>query len=133
MPSSVVASSAELHKIPTRSNVGASGITPVVAILPIVAIRPTTPLYAAGRRVEPPVCVPKANGICRAPTLAALPALEPPGVRARSQGLRVGAGGSRYANGVVASLPIGIAPAARTADTHQASKGAALLSYEATP
>ncbi len=49
--------------IPTVSKVGASIATPAVGIAPKLGLNPTTPLYAAGRSVEPPVCVPNANGI----------------------------------------------------------------------
>src|SRR5579872_2848119 len=104
------ASPASRAMMPIVSAVGERIDTPGVGIAPKVGLKPTTPLNAAGRKVEPPVCVPKANGICRAPTAAALPELEPPGVRESFQGFRVGAG-SAYAKGVVCSLPIGIAPA----------------------
>src|ERR1700730_8498428 len=87
---------------------------------PYDGLKPTTPQYAAGRSTEPMVCVPSANGTCPAATAAALPALEPPGVRSASSGLYVGAG-SRCAHAVVCVLPTGTAPAARSAATHHAS------------
>ena len=68
------------------------------------------PQYDAGRKVEPPVCEPSAAGIIRAATAAAEPLLEPPGVCAVFQGLRVGEG-SAVANSVVTVLPRIIAPA----------------------
>src|SRR3954451_1774093 len=40
--------------------------------------------------MEPPVSVPRAHGAEPAATAAALPPLEPPGTRARSQGFRTG-------------------------------------------
>src|SRR5579875_591897 len=105
--------------MPMVSNAGDSMPTPAVGMTPNVGLNPTTPLNAAGRKVEPPVCVPNAKGTCRAPTTAPLPALEPPGVRSTFHGLRVGAG-SAYANAVVCTLPIGMAPALRAAATHHA-------------
>ncbi len=48
------------------------------------------PHSAAGWRIEPPVSVPSAHGARPAATAAALPPEEPPGTRARSQGLRTG-------------------------------------------
>src|ERR1700693_5981874 len=65
---------------------------------------------AAGRRVDPPVCVASANGTCLAATAAAEPLLEPPGVWAADQGFTV-SGGSAYANCAVAVLPNTTAPA----------------------
>ena len=44
---------------------------------------------AAGCRIEPPVSLPSASGAIRAATAAALPPLEPPGMRSRSHGFRV--------------------------------------------
>ena len=52
-------------------------------------MNPTTPQQAAGWRIEPPVSEPKPPGTNRAATAAALPPEEPPGIRSRSQGLRV--------------------------------------------
>ena len=50
---------------------------------------PVTPHRPAGWRIEPPVSVPRESGVMRAATAAAAPPLEPPGIRERSQGLRV--------------------------------------------
>ena len=55
---------------------------------PAVGWTPTRPEYAAGRRVEPPPSEPSATGTNPAATAAALPALEIPGVREGSHGLR---------------------------------------------
>ncbi len=49
---------------------------------------PTTPQCDAGWRIEPPVSLPNAIGTMPAATAAAEPPDEPPGVRARSHGLR---------------------------------------------
>ena len=51
-----------------------------------------TPQNAAGRITEPPVWVPMVSGTMPAATAAADPDDDPPGVRARSRGLRVGPG-----------------------------------------
>src|SRR6266853_5896792 len=69
------------------------------------------PQYAAGRMVEPPVCVVSAIGTGKSATAAAEPDDDPPGVRAESCGLRVGPG-SVKAYSVVTVLPTTTAPAA---------------------
>ena len=51
---------------------------------------PVMPQNEAGWRIEPPVSVPVAAGASRAATATALPPEEPPGMRARSHGLRTG-------------------------------------------
>jgi hypothetical protein len=45
-----------------------------------LGLQPTVPQYAAGRMVEPPVCVPRASGTIQSATAAADPLEEPPGV-----------------------------------------------------
>ena len=56
---------------------------------PKVALRPVRPHMLAGIRTEPPPSVPIASGPRPAATAAPAPPDEPPGVRSRSQGLRV--------------------------------------------
>ncbi len=56
---------------------------------PWLGLTPKTPQKAAGRIIEPLVCVPMASGTMPAATAAAEPDDEPPGVRSRSRGLRV--------------------------------------------
>ena len=51
---------------------------------------PTIPVSAAGCLIDPPVSDPIARGASYALTAAADPPLDPPGVRARSHGLKVG-------------------------------------------
>ena len=53
-------------------------------------LSPTKPQHAAGIRIEPPPSLPCATGTIPAATAAADPPEEPPGVRCRSHGLRVG-------------------------------------------
>src|SRR5919106_4824323 len=48
------------------------------------------PQSAAGCRIDPPVSVPQAHGAPPAATIAAEPALDPPGTRSKSQGFLVG-------------------------------------------
>src|SRR5438309_3681105 len=57
---------------------------------PRAPFNPTSPQHAAGIRVEPPPSLPWAIGTRPAATAAAEPPDDPPGVRSRSQGLRVG-------------------------------------------
>jgi predicted protein tyrosine phosphatase len=56
---------------------------------PKLGFSPKTPLKAAGIRIEPAPSLPRCSGAMPAAQAAAAPALLPPGVRARSQGLRV--------------------------------------------
>ena len=69
---------------------------------------------------EPLVCVPTASGTMPAPTAAAEPEDEPPGVRVVSCGLRV-LPGVKTASSVVTALPRMMAPAARSFSTTAAS------------
>src|SRR5215469_14350652 len=96
---------------------------PNALILPKVGLNPTTPQYAAGRIVDPPVCEPIAAGHIRAATAAPEPLLDPPGVCARFHGLQVGVG-AISANSVVAVLPRMMAPARfRRATTAESNWG----------
>ncbi|MEZ5412267.1 MAG: hypothetical protein R2761_29815 [Acidimicrobiales bacterium] len=56
---------------------------------PKLGLWPHTPLKADGIRTEPPMSVPISKLVSPAATAAAAPPDEPPGVRARSQGLLV--------------------------------------------
>src|SRR5207302_4305849 len=85
---------------------------------PYVGLRPTIPESAAGRRIEPPVSVPRAPNAASAATTAAEPPLEPPGTRDKSHGLRVSFSAEfsldePMANSYRLVFPDGIAPAAR--------------------
>ena len=71
--------------------------------------------------VDPITCDAVLPGNMPQPTAAAAPLLEPPGVRARSQGLRV-LPGYDAANSVVTVLPTIIAPASRSAATAAQSR-----------
>src|SRR5712691_2484729 len=57
---------------------------------PRVGLRPTRPQHAAGARMDPKPSLAWAIGSMRAPTDAAAPPLEPPAMRVRSHGVRVG-------------------------------------------
>src|SRR5262245_53184348 len=93
-----------------------SGAIPSIGSSPKPGLRPETPQNAAGRMIEPPVCVPSAARHISLATAAALPLDEPPGVWLRFQGLHVG-GGSKQAHSVVTVFPRMIAPAFRSAAT----------------
>jgi hypothetical protein len=56
---------------------------------PADCLKPTTPLQAAGMRVEPPASVPMPMGQTPAASATAAPPEEPPLVRFASQALRV--------------------------------------------
>ena len=51
---------------------------------------PTSPVIAAGWRIEPPVSVPSAHGASPPATAADDPPEEPPGIRSGFHGFRVG-------------------------------------------
>ena len=118
--SASAASPTVFEKIPSVSRESDTGFTPVRLMLPKLGFRPTTPQNAAGRIIEPPVCVPIASGTMRSATAAAEPLEDPPGVCAGLCGLRV-AGGCRLANSAVAVLPRMMQPARRSSATTAAS------------
>ena len=74
---------------PTVSNVVERGTTPSVGHRPVVWRRPTTPVAAAGIRIDPPVSLPSAIRADPSHRLPPAPEEEPPGARcsAGSQGL----------------------------------------------
>src|SRR2546427_11742382 len=91
--------------------------------------KPTTPQNAAGRRSEPPRSVPWASGPRPVASATAPPPVEPPGVSAGFQGLRVTPKPSLKVlapapNSGVLVLPSTMAPAAfRRATTSASSSG----------
>ena len=72
----------------TVSIVHASGTTLWLLTRPIVGRIPTIPFTDEGRRIEPPVSVPRAPRHVRAATAAPEPPLEPAGKRSGFHGLR---------------------------------------------
>src|SRR5215510_463799 len=89
---------------------------------------PTTPLRAAGWRMDPPVSEPSPTDAKPAATAAADPPLEPPGTRSGQRGLRVGPNAEFSVDEPIANssrfvLPIGTAPAATTRSTTVAEYG----------
>ena len=85
---------------------------------PRLGFNPTRPHTAAGTRMEPPESVPCAIGTSPAATAAAAPPLDPPGLRPRSQGFRVGprqvgSVTNSPANSGVLVRPRRVSPAAR--------------------
>jgi hypothetical protein len=81
---------------PTWSIDSANDTTPDLFTRPYVGLQLATPQNAAGRVIEPPVCDASAPRHMPHATAAAEPLLDPPGVRDKSQGFRVG-GGSKLA------------------------------------
>ena len=102
------------------SNDQLKGTTPCLLTLPYVGFRPTIPLYAAGRHVDPPVCDPSAAVHIPVATATEDPLLDPPGVWFKFQGFSEG-DGSLEANSVVTAFPIIMAPAAFNLATEVAS------------
>ena len=72
---------------PAWSSVTASGTTPPIGTRPCVGLIALTPQSDAGIRSDPAVSVPTPAGTMPAASAAPLPPLDPPGDRARSQGL----------------------------------------------
>ena len=75
---------------PSESREGLIPETPLSEVLPWVRTSPATPQKEAGRVREPAVWVPRAKGIVPAPTAAAEPLEDPPGLWAALKGLVVG-------------------------------------------
>jgi len=65
-------------KIDTQSRLAQAGTTPLVERRPLVGLRPTMLLNAAGTRPEPAVSVPRAKSTWPEATATAEPELEPP-------------------------------------------------------
>src|SRR5688572_25988683 len=100
-----------------------------VGVRPRVGLSPKIPQHDAGMRIDPPPSPPPAIGTIPAATAAADPPLEPPLVRATSQGLRVGPNSSGSVNGVrpnsgVFVFPTMITPVFRYRRTSSESCGA---------
>ena len=98
-----------------------SGTMPLVATVPYVGLRPTTPDSAAGTRIDARVSVPSEPRPMPVATAIAEPPLEPPGMRAGSCGLRACGLVTPMANSCVDVLPRITAPAARSRATGSAS------------
>src|SRR5215218_10909097 len=105
---------------------------------PPEGLKPITPVWEAGRRVEPPPSVQIAIGPSPAATALAAPPDDPPGVRARSQGLRVGPNSllvvtPLQANSEQFVIPRNTAPARRIRATATASTGATKSAKRSEP
>ena len=114
---------ADSGKIGTRANCG---------------LTVNSPVSDPGIRTEPPPSVPSANGVTPAATLAAAPALDPPGVFDRSHGLRVMPVNGQsptalHPNSLVVVLPRITAPALRARSTAGASNAATLSAVDFEP
>src|SRR6185437_3262817 len=114
---------------PMWSRLYPRGAHPDLGTRPKVGIRPETPQNAAGRRMLPPVSVPKPPRNRPAATPLPVPELDPPGQVRVSHGFR-GSGkgfdgsGAPMANSIVVTLPVITAPAARSRATTGASRPA---------
>src|SRR5260370_34968634 len=96
-------------------------------IRPREGLIPKSPQQDAGMRIEPPPSLPWATGARPAATAAAAPPLEPPGVRAVSQGFSQSPFNSDSViaiipNSGVFDLPMIVKPASRIFRTTDASK-----------
>ena len=120
---------------PTDSGYG------MVLTRPRWTFKPNRLQHDAGTRIEPPPSPAVANDTRPAATADALPPLDPPGVRARSHGLRVTPHVIDSVNGCIPNsgsvvLPSGIAPAARrirtTSESCEATRVVAPVPNEVT-
>ena len=89
---------------------------------PMDGFNEAIPQQYAGFRTEPPISLPRPNGLIPVAIAAASPPLDPPGVRVRSQGLNVRprsglSVSKRMPNSGKFVRPIGIAPAATIRST----------------
>src|SRR3954452_24687799 len=105
---------------------------------PLLCFSPTTPLQAAGIRVEPPPSVATANGARPLATATAAPPLEPPLERAALQALRVRPNSGESVrhlvpNSGVVVLPSRMAPCPRNLATATASWSGTLFLYGSAP
>jgi hypothetical protein len=73
-------------------------------------LRPTSPQWLAGTRIDPPPSLACAAVTMPAATAAADPPLDPPGERSRSQGLRVGPYAAGSAVGIVPNSDVFVRP-----------------------
>src|SRR5262249_51075491 len=116
-----------LETLANASGAASCGTTPEDCL------RPTTPLQAAGMRVEPPASVPIPMGQTPAASAAAAPPEEPPLVRSAAQALRGRPNRADSVQGMcpnsgVVVLPIRIAPARFRRATATASSFGTLCS-----
>ncbi len=127
MTRSISAASATVRVIgPMWLVVSSPPKTGAAATRPSVGFIPNTPQQLAGARMEPPLSVPTASGASPAATAAAAPPLDPPAVRDRSHGFRVGpktrlSVTALCPNSGVLVFPSTTAPAARSRSTTGAS------------
>ena len=115
-----------LTDIPCQCSPSETSRSGSIEIRPLVGFNPNRPQEAAGMRIEPAPSDAVASATSPAATAAALPPLEPPGLRWGFQGLRVTPQVADSVKPEIASsgrwvLPITIAPAARRRRTISAS------------
>ena len=113
---------------PTLDRLGVWFALPSVDSPPILGMKPTTPQWHAGLRIEPPLSVPMFTGVMPSAQATPAPVDEPPAVREGSQGLSA-IGSNALVTPYIASsdnvvVPSTMPPAARTRCTIPASRGA---------
>ena len=88
---SISAASATVRvRVPTWSSDQLSVSAPARLIRAYVGLRPTRPQWEAGILIDPPVSEPMPPATMPAATDAPVPPLDPPALRSRSHGFRVG-------------------------------------------
>ncbi len=99
------------------------GSIPSLEISPCVGFSPTTPQYAAGSRIDPPLSVPIAATTQPAATEAADPPLDPPASHSGLIGFLTSpmASSSPQQNSFMFVFPTRMAPRSRSLDTTAAS------------
>ena len=116
---SIKAASSTVRVIGPRCATVPKGDSGQAGTRPKVGFRPTIPQKLAGMRIEPPPSVPTCSAPIPSAAATAAPPLEPPGVRAMSQGLRAtwpsGLSVTAFQpNSGVVVLPSSTAPASRS-------------------
>src|SRR5207245_2730201 len=124
----IAASSTVFANGPTWSSDEANATTPHRGTRPYVGFMPTTPVRAAGWRIEPPVSVPRAKSPSPAATATAEPPEDPPGTRSSRHGFFTGPNAEfsfelPIANSSRFVLPIITAPVASRRSTTVAEYG----------
>ena len=111
----IAAQSATVRAIgPGWSSEGAIGMIPSSGIRPCVGLIADVPQQADGIRSDPHVSLPRAAGVIRAASAAALPPLDPPATRPRSCGLPTWSVVPPEANSCVCVCPSSTTPWSRS-------------------
>jgi hypothetical protein len=117
--------------MPTLSSVEDSGNTPFIDQWPTVVLRPKTPHRAAGRRIDPPVSLPKANA--QSPAAAATADPPQPACPSAAQGRCRPPAGCRPQRGLRGHVLIAAEDAVQTRNAIQIGAGDRLAGTLACP